>query len=271
MKSEKLFEGIGYMDEKWLRLLDEPITDRKEKRHFVGYELKKLFGVKYLWVFLFGLLMLNTVIAWYTAGQTAAAQEPTQMISEFFAEYFENPDELDAYYAEMQAFAAEQEELFREAMRLGNYDFQTESLPNLYSTDENYPDRMLFNKLYSTINAAREYPDVLEKVIDRAWANLDAFTDMGITEDSFTYRYQLRVIELYELMRDNVKIGVEYTRGWDEYFRYAGYRLYETADGSHILSRLTLEQYNQLLSDDVNGIEVKVLTKRLYVVTENKF
>lgn len=54
-------------------------------------------------------------------------------------------------------------------------------------------------------------------------------------------------------------------------FTYAGYRLYETADGSHILSRLTLEQYNQLLSDDINGIEVKVLTKRLYVVTENKF
>ena len=221
MTAEKLYEGIGYMDDRWLALLDEPVAVKAKKdRRFVGYELKKLFGVKYLWVFLFVLLMLNTAIAWYTADRTMAAQEPTQMISEFFEEYFENPDELDAYYAEMQAFAAEQEELFREAMRLGNYEFQTEQMPNLYSTDENYPDRALFGKLYSTINAAREYPDVLEKVIDRAWANLDAFADMGITEDSFTYRYQLRVIELYELMRDSVEIGVEYTRGWDEYFRY---------------------------------------------------
>ncbi len=221
MKSEKLYEGIGYMDDKWLKLLDEPIASKQKKnRRFVGYELKKLFGVKYLWVFLFVLLMLNTAIAWYTADRTMAAQEPTQMIAEFFEEYFENPEELDAYYAEMQAFAAEQEELFREAMRLGDYKFEMETMPNLYSTDENYPDWALFNKLYSTINAAREYPDVLEKVIDRAWANLDAFTDMGITEDSFTYRYQLRVIELYELMRDSVEIGVEYTRGWDEYFAY---------------------------------------------------
>ena len=221
MKSEKLYEGIGYMDDKWLALLDEPVAAKQKKnRRFVGYELKKLFGVKYLWVFLFVLLMLNTAIAWYTADHSYAAEEPTQMISEFFEEYFENPAELDAYYAEMQAFAAEQDELFREAMRLGNYDFVPEQMPNLYSTDENYPDRQLFGKLYGTIEAAREYPDVLEKVIERAWANLDAFADMGITEDSFTYRYQLRVIELYELMRDSVEIGVEYTRGWDEYFAY---------------------------------------------------
>ena len=221
LSSEKLYEGIGYMDDKWLALLDEPVTIKNKKnRRFVGYELKKLFGVKYLWVFLFVLLMLNTAIAWYTADHSYAAEEPTQMISEFFAEYFENPDELDAYYAEMQAFAAEQEELFREAMRLGNNDFVPETMPNLYSTDEDYPDTHLFRKLYDTIEAAREYPEVLDKVIDRAWANLDAFADMGITEDSFTYRYQIRVIELYELMRDGVEIGVEYTRGWDEYFRY---------------------------------------------------
>ena len=219
--SEKLYEGIGYMDDKWLALLDAPMTAKpKKNRRFVGYELKKLFGVKYLWVFLFVLLMLNTAITWYTADHSYAAEEPTQMISEFFEEYFENPAELDAYYAEMQAFAAEQDELFREAMRLGNYEFVPETMPNLYSTDENYPDTRLFARLYNTIAAAREYPDVLEKVIERAWANLDAFADMGITEDSFTYRYQLRVIELYELMRDSVEIGVEYTRGWDEYFAY---------------------------------------------------
>ena len=44
--SEKLYEGIGYMDDKWLKLLD--VTDEtkasaksKKNRRFVGYELKK--------------------------------------------------------------------------------------------------------------------------------------------------------------------------------------------------------------------------------------
>ncbi|MGM9625103.1 MAG: hypothetical protein ACI3XM_05280, partial [Eubacteriales bacterium] len=212
-RTEKLFEGIGCIDEKWKRLSFEPIAAKEKKdRRFVGYELKKLLGVKYLWVFLFVLLMLNTAIAWYTADRTMAAQEPTQMISEFFAEYFANPDEFDAYHAEIEAFNAEQNELFMQAMREGNYDFEPEIMPSLYSDDDTYSDTMLFGKLYETIRAAKDYPDVLDKVIDRAWANLDAFADMGITEDSFTYRYQLRVIELYELMRDNVEIGVEYTR-----------------------------------------------------------
>ena len=54
MKSEQLYEGIGMMDDRWLKLLDEPLTGpvavkRKEPRRFVGYELKKLLGVKYLW------------------------------------------------------------------------------------------------------------------------------------------------------------------------------------------------------------------------------
>ena len=149
MKSEQLYEGIGMMDEKWMKLLDEPHTGpvavkRKEPRRFVGYELKKLLGVKYLWVFLFVLLMLNTAVAWVTADHTPAAKEPTQMISDFFALYFEDPDGIDTHREEMRAFAAEQEALFLEAMRLGNVDFVPESMPDLYSTDESWSDEMLF-------------------------------------------------------------------------------------------------------------------------------
>ena len=220
MKAERLYDGIGRIDDKWLSLLEEQPAAGKEQRRFVGYELKKLLGVKYLWVFLAVLLMLNTGIAWYTADHSPAAKEPTQMISDFFERYFENPAELDARREEIEAFAAEQEALLREAMRLGDYDFRMESLPNLYSTDEDYPDERLFSKLYETIAAAKDYPAVLDRVIERARANLDAFADMGIEEDSFAYRYQLRVIGLYEELRDSVEIDVEYTRGWNEYFAY---------------------------------------------------
>ncbi|MBP3919430.1 MAG: hypothetical protein J6I50_09735 [Clostridia bacterium] len=221
---EKLFEGIGYIDDTWFHLLDEPVSSyckSKEKIGcFVGYELKKLFRVKFLWGFLFVLLMLNSAMAWYTAEKTIAAGEPTQMISEFFDAYFENPSEFDAHYDEINAFYAEQERLFRETMQVGDDLFEMETMPNRYSTDEAYSDRQLFQKLYSTINAARAYPEVLEQVIHRAKTNLEAFQEMGVTEDSFTYQYQLRVIALYEKMRDSVDINIEYTRGWDEYFSY---------------------------------------------------
>ena len=43
LTGEKLFEGIGYMDDKWMKLLDEPVDAKaKKNRRFVGYELKKL-------------------------------------------------------------------------------------------------------------------------------------------------------------------------------------------------------------------------------------
>ncbi len=219
MKSERLYEGIGYIDEKWLALADEPQTART-RRHFIAYELKKLLGIRYLWVFLAALLLLNSALAWYTAGRTQAAQEPTQMIADFFAAYFENPAEYDAYYAKMQEFQEEQNALFREAMRNGEIDFEMETMPDIYSTDESYSDTRLFDKLYRTVEAAESYPQTLQAVIDRARSNLAEFSAMGIPEDSYTYQYQLRVIELYELARDQVKIEVEYTRGWDEYFDY---------------------------------------------------
>ena len=83
MKAEKLFEGIGYMDDKWLSLAGEPVRTKKP-RHFVLYEIKKISGVKYIWVFMLALLILNTFAAWYTAGKTPAANEPAQMIKEYF-------------------------------------------------------------------------------------------------------------------------------------------------------------------------------------------
>lgn len=229
MSADDLYNSISKVSDKWVLMADDPIqiqnavaetVSPKEQKRFVLYEIKKLCGVKYLWIFLAVLLMLNSIVAWYSADQTMAAQEPTQMISEFFAEYLENPSELDEYYAKMQAFNAEQEALYQKAQREDIYDFEKEIMPNLYSTDPDYSDEMLFARLYDTVEAVRDYPEVLENVIDRARANLEAFVQMGVTEDSFTYQYQLRVIELYELMLDNVEIKMEYTRGWNEYFAY---------------------------------------------------
>ncbi|MBQ8578451.1 MAG: ABC transporter permease [Clostridia bacterium] len=230
-QAENLFRGIGEIDEKWVTLAMESTGEnaavfdgiqkpKREHRHFILYELKKLLGVRYLWVFLVLLLLLNSAAAWYTADNTTAAEEPTAMIAEFFSGYFTDTEEYEAHYAEILAFNEEQNRLFTEAMHAGNVDFETETMPDVYSTDERYSDARLFAKLYEALNAAKNYPDVIQKVIDQANANLAEFTAMGISEDSFTWKYQMRVIALYELARDNVRIDVEYTRGWDEYFDY---------------------------------------------------
>lgn len=191
-----------------------------------GYELRKLMGVRYLWIFAALLLVLNGALAYYAASSSYAAQEPSALLADFFALYEEKPEELRAYYAEMTAFNAEQERLFREAISQGIYDFEMECLPDRYSDREGYPDDRLFARLFASVERSETYAQQMQDVIDRAKANLREYDAMEIPRDSFTYRYQERVIGLYESVRDRVHIDVEYTRGWEEYFAYDSVNLF---------------------------------------------
>lgn len=54
-------------------------------------------------------------------------------------------------------------------------------------------------------------------------------------------------------------------------FLYAGYKLYLDENENYILCRLKMEEFNQILLDEINGLEVTPLTPRLYLVTRNTF
>ena len=54
-------------------------------------------------------------------------------------------------------------------------------------------------------------------------------------------------------------------------FFYLKYRLYSTNNGCFVLSRLGIEQVNQILLDDTNGLEVKALTPKLYITVRDSF
>lgn len=220
--SDDIYRSLGGIDDKWYAAALEPsaASAKKEKRHFVACELRKLLGKKYLWAFLILLMIINSVVAWYMAGKTQAAHEPARIIAEFFTDYFDNSEAMDAYYQDIVAFSREQSRLAQEAAMNGDLEFQPDTMPNIYSTDESYSDRKLFMKLYEAIDRSANYPETMRQVINRANANLDEFIMMGMPEDSFTVRYQKKVISLYEAVRDNVRVGVEYTRGWGEYFDY---------------------------------------------------
>ncbi len=54
-------------------------------------------------------------------------------------------------------------------------------------------------------------------------------------------------------------------------FFYAGYKLYIDENETYILSRLKIEQFNQILMDETNGIEATPLSPNLYIVTRKNF
>ncbi len=186
---------------------------------YLSYEFKKLLGIKYLWIFLAVLLLINGGLAFYTANRAQPQGITSQEISDFYDLYFSDTAEMEEYYTEIQSWQEEQSKLFMEAMHNGDYDYEGDTWVSRYAPD-GYSDQALFAQVYANIDTAKNYSSDMQKVINRANANLAEFRSMGISEDSYTYKYQQRVIGTYEYLRDNVKIGVEYTHGWGDYFDY---------------------------------------------------
>ncbi|MBQ8497983.1 MAG: hypothetical protein IJ489_11095 [Clostridia bacterium] len=184
MKCEDLYRGIGGIDEKWIALAEEP-EQRKEPPHFIGYELKKLFGIRYIWIFLAVFLLLNSILAYFTASRTEAAQISAESVMQFLDEYKENPERYDVYHQQ-----------------------------------ENANDALLFQMVYSIMNAEMEHERKLDTVIANAERNLNDFTSMGINPNAYAYQYQLRIIEEYTHIQNEVILEAEYTYGWNEYFSY---------------------------------------------------
>ena len=200
MKTEDLYRGIGGIDEKWLALADEPEKE-KENGGFVGYELQKLLGIRYVWIFLAVFLLLNSFLAYVTARGTESAQIPTEAVVRFLDEYKKNPDPYDTYYQNLLCDPDGAE-------------------ANLYSGSEDFTDMALFEIVYSAIRAEAEHEQKLDTVIESAVRNLADFETMGISENSYAYRYQRYVIESYTGIKEAVVLDAEYRYGWNEYLSF---------------------------------------------------
>ena len=228
MKSEDLFVGIGAISDKWLIQADEDealiAAAKNSKRRnqlpsVIGYEMRKILSARYLWIFLLVLLLINSVIAWTSVGNSSTAAE-NRMIAEFVQGYFDAPEEYSAHYEKLLAFNAEQLELMKQALSVGNTAFVPKKLPNVYSTSDSISDEQLFRALEAAIESARAYPEKIQPIVDNALLNLDSLPSIDANEQDYAYRYQMKIIELYgELLKDT-RIGVEYTRGWENYFHY---------------------------------------------------
>lgn len=191
--------------------------------NFVKYEFHKLRGKTYIWILLIIMLAVNIAVCSYTVISENKHSLPEKTIRQFFNDYFSDPDAVTNDYEERLNFQKEQTLLRKQAIYEGNYDYESMTLPNKYVEDNafGHNDMTLFNELFSRREYIINYPSAVQKVINMANANLREFDNSNILENTYIYKYQLRVIELYTNARDNVKIGLEYNRGWDDYFNYS--------------------------------------------------
>ena len=187
---------------------------------YIIYEIRKLLGIRYIWVFAVILLATNIVLAFYTANKSAEGRIESDIVSDFFDAYTSDPEQLNEDYANLTKLQNEQNALWLEALQHGEYDYQPESLPNKYTDNDKYNDSMLFNEVFGRKEYILDYPATIQNIIDRGYMNIAEFDAIGVLYDSYTYQYQLKIIDIYINAQSNVKMNFEYTRGWGDYFSY---------------------------------------------------
>ncbi len=187
---------------------------------YVICEIKKLSGNRYVWIFMMILLAVNILLCLYTTQRVIDKQVPKEVVSDFFDIYTDESERIESEFINLINLRDEYNRLLQEALRQHDFDYEPEKLPNKYIESDIYNDLSLFEEVFNRKDYILSYDSAIQKVIDRAYANIAEFDDIGIPNDSYVYKYQLKVIELYKNVQSQVRMGLEYTRGWNEYFNY---------------------------------------------------
>lgn len=131
-------------------------------------------------------------------------------IEAIFRAYLENPEQVKSDYEEYMT-------LYNEYL---NAIDDTEPVPNKYSTNKDVLDYFLYYELFKQVDTCENYKEYIQNFLDRANYNIKSFDDAGMSPNTYSYRYQKRIIDLYTKAQSGVELKIEYVYGWDEYFDY---------------------------------------------------
>lgn len=185
------------------------------------YEWHKLRGATYarrliLLLWLLGALLSFIQTGVYHTGVTRQRQITQEKVG-FITYYVEHPDEVRAAMLELAEFDAEQSRLDALAHYTGE-EYIREEWVDRYASDA-VGDRQLFRMLQDALDKPASYRSAVEKVIRDAERNYNELRQMGVAANSSRCRYQLAVRKIYSARLADVRIGIEYSRGWGSYFQ----------------------------------------------------
>lgn len=184
----------------------------------ISGEFRKTIGNKYLLAF-FAILFFANAILCIVYSSSIENELPSNIVRDFFDLYIESPERITSEYNDLKKIEEEQNELRLRELQLGNYEYHPSEIPNRYVPD-GYSDLQLFDEVFEQVETIRKYPTTVQTVIDRAEEYLSEFDTLDSMRDTYAYRYQLRVIDKYNAVKTRVKLGFEYTRGFERYFAY---------------------------------------------------
>jgi len=184
------------------------------------YELKKIFSTKYITILLLILLALNAIVCSVTVLSNPSKKIPDEYIESLLEEYNISPDSVDEAYERIKEQYNEQMTLLYGAISEGKEEFEM-NFSRSYIDYKDFTDYDLFTTVYSYIEYPSRFDERIQRIIDTATINANLFKQSSDDYDSFSYKYQLQIIDKYSYIRDNLNIPTVYPKGWDVYLQYS--------------------------------------------------
>lgn len=218
----------------------------------IKYELKKLVGTKYIIIIFSVLILLNVIVCGITAA-SSASDIPDQYIDSLFEEYNKSPESVNEAYEKIKEQYNEQMMLIAKAFAEGKTEVEL-NLSRSYINYKDFTDYDLFSSFYSYIEYPLRFKDKLQNIIDTAKSNANEYKKLSDEYDSFSYNYQLQIIDKYSNVLQNINIPTVYPKGWDAYLQYESINIFimlfavilasnmfiqENAYGFHPILRIT--------------------------------
>lgn len=183
----------------------------------IKYEINKIIASRIILRVLISLLIVNALICGYHISKYPKSFYDT--IDYVFSLYCESPETIEQQYEEYTSAISIANDIWGEQIAVGNYDYEPTYPPNKYG-NEQFSDEVIYEEVFSKIANISNYQTIIQNVIDQSEQNIKKCELLGISENSFSYRYQQNTISQYRYIMNAADIRVENAKGWDVFFLY---------------------------------------------------
>lgn len=233
------------------------------------YELQKQFSGRLMWGVLALLMVLNMALCYYFT-DTRTDETLLSAMQKADEVYREDPRGVTERYNIYKELYDDYEAAFNDWFMNPTNDDGTRNQPPEYpdipsTYYEGWDDFSLIDAYFERTLTDEEYRDIITESLDTAERTVTSYKVNGYDTNAFAYRYQIRYIETYRDVLENVNIKGGYDYGWDILFAYSGTGLFIFLAIVFVGSRIYLTErdcgMHLVLRATRNGRDKQVLAK----------
>lgn len=188
------------------------------------YEIKKILCIKYIIIIFIILLAVNMIVC-CAGSEHNDSIIPEKYMNNLFEQYAKSKEDVNDEYRRITDQYNEQINLIMPSNAKGNTEFEI-NFSHYYIDYKNFCDYDLFTQFYSYVKYPEYFKDKINDIINTAKLSKENIEHSTESLDSYSYKYQLQLINKYSKILDNINIDITYTKGWNRYLQYDGVNIF---------------------------------------------